>query len=190
MPMSYSDIYSVHQVNVLDHANTNESWVTQFGKYNDAYGFQKLDSDYNDQYNDSVIDNLGGSAAGGDIYQVGQANVNVGFNLNYSNLLQVGKYNDAVVVQDIDSGHNDQHNDSSILDIGGSKSGYHGHHSGGSGYDDADAYHIGQANVMSSHNFNYSNVGQHGKYNDALVVQDIDSGNNSQSNSSEIFDFA
>ena len=189
-----NDTYIVGQANLLNDAdsNVNDAKIFQLGKHNGADVEQDIESGDNHQSNYSGIYDdaysIGGylskGADGNDLYVVGQANLMVDsdVNANSANVAQVGWGNFAYVDQDAESGGNSQHNSSHITDV--SKQSY--------GYDDNDAYLIGQTNQMYDNDFNLNsaNVGQYGFDNYANVDQDITSGNNSQGNSSDIFDFA
>jgi hypothetical protein len=189
-----NDTYVVGQTNGLydSDSNVNDSYIFQLGKHNGADVTQDIDSGDNHQSNHSGIYDdaysvggyLSSGADGNDLYVVGQANMMIDsdVNVNSANVAQVGYDNYAGVYQGAESGDNSQNNSSHITD--------YSHQS--VGYDDNDAYLIGQSNQMydNDYNFNSSNIGQLGDDNFANVEQDITSGNNSQSNSSDIFDFA
>jgi len=118
-----------------------------------------------------------------DTYKVGQTNemVDNDQNLNQGSLFQEGLFNVTKSDQDIVSGENEQSNGSQIFD---GPAGY------GFGADDNDFFKVGQSNLMddSDYNINDGSFVQVGKLNLAGVEQDIDSGDNSQSNHSLIDD--
>jgi hypothetical protein len=119
-----------------------------------------------------------------DTVKVGQQNelVDNDMNLNDGSLFQKGLFNVTDVDQDIDSGENEQSNDSQIFD---GPAGY------GFGADDNDFFKVGQSNLMddSDYNINDASLFQAGVFNVASVdEQDIDSGENEQSNYSLIDD--
>ncbi len=121
---------------------------------------------------------------GNDTFKVGQTNemVDSDQNLNTGSLFQKGLFNATDVDQDIDSGENVQSNGSQIFD---------GPSSFGFGADDNDFFKVGQSNLMddSDYNINDASLFQKGLFNVASVdEQDIESGNNEQSNHSLIDD--
>jgi len=118
-----------------------------------------------------------------DTYHVDQSNelVDSDSNINQGTLLQEGAFHFSDVDQDIDSGDNGQSNGSWILDDG---------YGFGYGADDNDYFSVSQSNLMddSDYNVNEGSLFQAGVYNVGHVDQDIDSGDNHQSNSSTIED--
>jgi len=181
---SSGDEFHVGQMNYAKdvETNVNDAGIYQLGKSNDAYADQDIKTGDNEQDNSSYIKDVGGWSwygSGGDTFNVGQSNILVDseVNVNSANVTQLGLYNDADVYQDIKTGDNDQSNGSTIYNIGG--------------YDGGDVFNINQSNAMldSEHNVNAANVHQGGWVNDAYVNQDINTGDNTQSNSSEIYDF-
>jgi len=175
-----------------DDINTNLARVTQRGRGdNDSYVDQDIDSDGNHQSNDLDVDHGGGNGplfawsgynGRGDIEidaRQGNTLTDDDDNLNEAAVTQTARRygdNDAEVDQDIDSGDNHQSNRVD-LDLG--------RHSGGE-------YDVEQINWMRDNdiNTNRASVDQTtaNEWGDnwADVDQNIDSGDNSQSNSFEL----
>jgi hypothetical protein len=189
-----NDFFKVSQSNLMDDSdfNLNEGSAFQAGKFNLAGVEQDIDSGDNEQANHSLIDDhdaggwhgyFGGLGAdGNDTVKVDQSNfmIDTDQNANVFEGAQLGFVNMTGVDQEIDSGDNSQANTSLIGDYG----------SAGFGYDDNDAFHVSQASLMADADQNVNGVetGQFGAFNVGAFDQDIDSGHNSQSNFSEIWD--
>lgn len=179
------DMFDVEQLNYAKdiETNVNDTGIFQFGKSNDGYVDQETDTGNNSQYNDSDIynDYWGSYGSDSDAFNVGQSNILVDsdVNVNSANVAQFGLYNDADIDQDIDTGSNHQSNASGIYDFGGY------------GYDGGEVFNITQSNALfdMETNVNSANVEQLGVENDGYVDQEITTGNNSQNNSSEVYDF-
>ncbi len=189
-----NDFFKVGQSNLLDDSdyNINDGSLFQKGVFNVTGLEQEIDSGDNEQSNHSLIDDhdasggwkskFGFGADGNDTFKVDQTNfmIDTDQNANVFEGAQRGFLNKTGVDQDIDSGGNSQSNTSLIGDYGVQ----------GFGYDDNDAFHVNQASLMADadENVNLVETGQFGALNGGWFDQDIDSGNNSQSNFSEIWD--
>jgi hypothetical protein len=185
-----NDDYTVNQQNLLadQDFNTNASTVLQGGLLNFADVDQDIVSGGNTQTNDSTITDFGVAAgllvgsSNNDTYDVSQANLmfDNDINTNVSVVTQIGAGNFADVDQSIDSGGNTQNNASGIFDFG----------VGGFSNNNNDTYDVEQVNLLVDNdaNTNASSVSQATLFNFADVDQTIDSGGNSQGNSSSIVD--
>lgn len=186
-----NDSFTVDQSNeMLDNdTNLNITNITQLGALNLGFVNQDITSGGNSQENNSGIGDLGvgGLFAFGsdnDTFDVGQSNQMSDNDAN-ANKFDLGQgifVNLAGANQSIDSGGNEQSNNSSIYDFGASF-GF------GSGSNN-DHYTLEQGNLMIDNDINV-NVGivtQLGFGNVASLDQDITSGGNTQTNNSNIFD--
>jgi len=186
-----NDTVKVDQSNFMidTDQNANVSEGAQLGFANLTGIDQDIDSGENSQANTSVIDDhdAGGwhgyfGASGNDTVKVDQSNFmnDADQNANVFEGAQLGFVNMTGVDQGIDSGENSQDN-TSLINNGDV---------GGFGYDDNDAFHVSQASLMADadENINGVETGQFGAFNVGGFDQDIDSGGNSQSNFSEIWD--
>jgi len=189
-----NDVFKVDQSNLMDDSdyNLNDGSLFQSGKFNLAGVDQHIDSGENSQDNTSVIEDYdaggwggyfgGFGADGNDTVKVDQSNFmnDADQNANVFEGAQLGFVNMTGVDQGIDSGENSQDN-TSLINNGDV---------GGFGYDDNDAFHVSQASLMADadENINGVETGQFGAFNVGGFDQDIDSGGNSQSNFSEIWD--
>lgn len=116
------------------------------------------------------------------LHTVNQSNIleDSELNMNLSGVTQLGKYNYGGVEQDIETGDNYQGNSSYIKDMGW-----------GSSYDygSGDMFDVNQLNYAKDVETNVNDAGifQAGKSNDGYVDQEIDTGDNSQYNDSDIY---
>lgn len=213
------DSYDVTQFNGLRDEDTNGNSVTlnqasQGHLFTDlAFVSQDTTSGGNYQGNFSEIGGTGSSpfsfgggfggsgGNGSDDFKIDQSNemLDNDINVNSSVVNQLGGLNLSFVNQDITSGGNSQENNSYIPDgdsfgslfsgLGGSFGNPGGGSHGSSGSNDS--FDVGQSNEMSDNdgNANQFTLGQAGGINISGVNQSSDSGDNSQSNNSSIFDF-
>jgi hypothetical protein len=192
-----NDFFNVVQQNELVDAdlNQNQGGLFQKGLFNESNVDQGIDSGNNHQDNASSIfdDGLGHGFGIGvddnDTYSVFQGNQldDSDENFNDASLFGAGLFNATGVEQDIDSGDNDQDNESGIEAIAGG--GWHGNNNG-FGVSGNDQYDVEQTNFMidTDSNANVASSNQLGFAQFAEFDQDIDSGNNSQNNESWIGD--
>jgi len=191
-----NDTFKVGQENEMvdNDQNMNTGSLFQEGLFNMTDVDQDIDSGENEQANGSqIFDGPAGYGFGADdndFFKVGQSNLmdDSDFNLNDASLFQSGKFNLTGVEQDIDSGENEQANHSLIddHDAGGWHGGYDAF-----GADGNDTYKVDQSNFMidTDQNANVFEGAQLGFVNMTGVDQDIDSGDNSQANTSLIGDY-
>ncbi|MDJ1157714.1 hypothetical protein QNA08_05655 [Chelatococcus sp. SYSU_G07232] len=183
-----NDDYQVGQQNLMNDAdgNLNLANIGQAGFVNFAGVHQHTTSGNNDQTNISSIEDSGGGFGflnNNDDYHVNQFNglLDSDQNINAAQIGQIGLANLAGVAQDTDSGGNTQNNTSTIDDGGLYLGAFNGN----------DSYHVGQQNNLFDQDANGNGAGiyQFGIHNFAGVLQSIDSGGNSQGNSSTIADY-
>jgi hypothetical protein len=191
-----NDVFKVGQENELvdNDQNINTGSLFQKGLFNITSFDQEIDSGDNDQSNSSqIFDGPAGSGDGpddNDFFKVGQSSQldDSDFNINDGSLFQAGKFNLTKLDQDIVSGGNEQTNYSLIddHDAGGS-----GGHSTTLGPDGNDVFKVDQSNFMidTDQNANVFEGAQLGFANFTGVDQEIDSGGNSQSNTSLLGDY-
>jgi len=188
-----NDEYDVSQQNgMIDvDGNANVGTLTQTGGAQFAGIAQGIASGSNQQGNNSAIVNFGADLSSGqdntDLYSVDQTNnmFDLDGNANVATVTQLGGANLAGVEQAIGSGGNSQSNTSGILDEGVSLS---------RGNDNNDQYAVVQLNGLADldTNVQIGTIGQNssgpatGLF--AGIDQDIVSGGNSQSNTSNILD--
>jgi len=192
-----NDTFTVGQTNEMVDTdfNLNTGSLFQKGLFNATDVDQDIDSGENSQSNESMISDygigFGDGASDNDSYSIFQGNRmdDSDFNVNDGSLFQAGVFNLAGVEQDIDSGENEQSNHSGIVDTGEfdghgarDKLSFHGN----------DEFSVEQTNFMidTDANANLASFGQFGFFNAGGVDQEIDSGENEQSNSSWIDDYS
>ncbi len=192
-----NDTFKVGQTNEMvdSDSNLNTGSLFQDGFINLGGFDQDIDSGDNEQSNGSQIfdgpSGFGFGADDNDFFKVGQSNLmdDSDYNVNDGSLFQAGKFNVTAIEQEIDSGDNDQSNHSLIDDHdaagGGWKSKF------GFGADGNDTFKVDQSNFMidTDQNANVFEGAQLGFANFTGVDQEIDSGDNSQANTSLIGDY-
>jgi len=191
-----NDVFKVGQENEMvdSDVNINDGSLFQKGLFNVTSADQDIDSGDNHQSSTSqIFDGPAGFGDGpddNDVFKVGQGNLldDSDYNLNTGSVFQAGVYNVTGLEQDIESGDNGQSNHSLIddHDAGGS-----GGHATSLGADGNDVFKVDQSNFMidTDQNANVFDGAQFGFANMTGVDQEIDSGDNHQSNTSLIGDY-